>query len=71
MMGTRVNYIIINDLKDNTFYANIIVDAYWMKKEIDARPSDAIALALRSKAPVYVKKSILDKAAVQPEHDMW
>ena len=66
-MGASVDYIVINDLQDNVFYANIILNADWMQMEIDARPSDAIAIALRVKAPIYVAKAVLEKAGVQPE----
>lgn len=66
-MGASVDCIVINDLQNNVFYANIILNANWMQTEIDARPSDAIAIALRVKAPIYVAKAVLEKAGVQPE----
>jgi bifunctional DNase/RNase len=65
-MGTKIDYIVINDLKDGIFYANIVLSANWMKLKIDSRPSDAIAIALRVKAPIYVTKAILDEAGVSP-----
>lgn len=68
-MGASVDYIVITDIKDNIFYANISVKGNWTQMEIDARPSDAIAIALRTKAPIYVEKSVLDKAGIQPEHN--
>ena len=68
-MGARVDYIAINDLQNNTFYANIALNANWMQMEIDARPSDAIAIALRVGAPIYVEKAVLDKAGIQPDHE--
>jgi len=68
-MGVSVDYIVINDLKNNTFYANISANANWVQMEIDARPSDAIAIALRVRAPIYVEKSVLDKAGIQPEQE--
>jgi len=68
-MGASVNYIIINDLRNNTFYAIISVDVDWRQMDIDARPSDAIAIALRVKAPIYVEESVLDKAGIQPEQE--
>jgi bifunctional DNase/RNase len=64
-----INHIVINDLQDETFYADIILHADWQQLEIDARPSDAIALALRVGAPIYVTKSVLDKAGIISEHD--
>ena len=66
-MGGRVDYIVINDIKDNTFYSSIALDANWRKMEIDARPSDAIAVALRVGAPIYVEKAVLDKAGIRPD----
>jgi len=67
-MGASVDYIVITDIKDNIFYANISVKTNWAQMKIDARPSDAIAIALRTKAPIYVEKSVLDKAGIQPDH---
>ena len=68
-IGASVDYIVINDLKNNTFYANIVVNANWAQMEIDARPSDAMATALRVGAPIYVEKSVLAKAGIQPEQE--
>ena len=72
-LDARVTRIVINDLKDATFYAQIrllIRRASGDDKmlEIDARPSDAIALALRTEAPIYVAQSVLDQAqTITPE----
>ena len=63
-MGASVDYIVINDIKDNTFYANIVLQANWRQLEIDARPSDAIAMALRAKSPIYVTEVVLEKAGL-------
>jgi S1-C subfamily serine protease len=53
---------VITDLKDHTFYARIALSAGGTSLQIDARPSDAIALALRVKAPIYVAKTVFDSA---------
>ena len=66
-IGARVDYIAINDLRNNTFYANIALNANWRQMEIDARPSDAIAIALRVGAPIYVEKAVLEKVGIQPD----
>ena len=66
-MGVRVDYIVINDLRDTTFYSSIALDANWIQMEIDARPSDAIAIALRVGAPIYAEKAVLDKAGIRPD----
>ncbi|MBA7687806.1 hypothetical protein ES703_96279 [subsurface metagenome] len=63
-MGASIDYIVIKDIKDNTFYANIILRDDWRQQEIDARPSDAIAIALRVQSPIYVTRAVLDKAGV-------
>lgn len=68
-MEASVNYIVINDLRDHTFYAKISVNANWKQMEIDARPSDSIAIALRVRAPIYAEKSVLDKGGIQPDEE--
>ena len=56
-MGGQVRRILVNDLVDNTFYARIIVDVDGKTMEIDARPSDAIALALRTQSAIFVDET--------------
>lgn len=60
--GGTVHKIVINDLKDNTFYALISIQVPSGNMEIDSRPSDAIALALRVGAPIFVEEEVLQKA---------
>ena len=69
IMGASIDYVVIQDIKDHTFYANIILQADWRQLEIDARPSDAIAIALRVKSPIYVTKAVLEKAGVPLYHE--
>jgi bifunctional DNase/RNase len=73
-LDARVTRIVINDLRDSTFFAQIRVmvnrggDDTML--ELDARPSDAIALALRTEAPIYVAQSVLDQAqTISPDSD--
>jgi len=61
-MGGTVTKIVISDLQDNTFFARIHVKNGGKAVEIDARPSDAIALALRTRSPIFVLQPVLDKA---------
>lgn len=68
-LGAGVDYIVITDLQNGTFYANVIVEANWRQMEIDARPSDAIAIALRVGAPIYVEKAVLEKAGISPDYE--
>jgi hypothetical protein len=58
----EVSRIVINDLQDNTFYAVILLSFNGTEVTIDSRPSDAIALALRVDAPIFVAKKVLDEA---------
>jgi hypothetical protein len=61
-LGGHIEKIVISDLKENTFYARIHVSRNGDALEIDARPSDAIALALRTQAPIFVLSPVLEKA---------
>jgi bifunctional DNase/RNase len=61
-LGGEVEKIVISDLKESTFFAVIHVRQGSRPVEIDARPSDAIALALRVNAPIFVLRAVLDKA---------
>ncbi len=66
----RVNYICVNDLKENTFYAIISLTVAGMEVTIDSRPSDAIAVALRMGVPILVANKVLEEARsfdVSPE----
>jgi len=58
----RIDKIVVSDLKENTFYALIYLTVGGEMMAIDARPSDAIALALRARAPIYVEESVIDNA---------
>ena len=62
MLGVRVERVTISALRDNTFYAEISLSGPDKDRVLDARPSDAIALALRAKAPIFVLKSVLESA---------
>ncbi len=63
-LGAQVSSVVVNDLANDTFYARIILDVEGKSMEIDSRPSDAIALAVRVKAPIYAEDSVLEKAGV-------
>ena len=70
-MKAKVKHILVNELKDNTFYATISVDHNGNTFCIDSRPSDAIALALRVKAPIFVEEKVIEaaKSIEIPESD--
>jgi uncharacterized protein len=63
-LGASVNSIIVNDLKNDTFYAKIILNVDGKQLEVDSRPSDALALAVRVDVPIFVEDSVLDKAGI-------
>lgn len=69
-LGARVTHILINDLRDDTFYARIVLDADGRHAEVDSRPSDAIALAVRVKCPIYVDEVVLERAGVTLEGEL-
>jgi len=64
-LGATVNHIVVSDLTDDTFYAKIVLQHNGTTMEVDSRPSDAIALAVRSQVPIYAEDTVLDKAGVQ------
>ncbi len=63
-LGATVNSIVVNDLKNDTFYAKIILNVDGGLMEVDSRPSDALALAVRVEVPIYVEETVLDKAGI-------
>ena len=65
----KVERISINSLQDNTFYASITIKHNGQVKEIDARPSDAIALAIRTKAPIWVIEEVIADASIPVDRD--
>lgn len=69
--GAELNQVFINDLSEGTFYAQIIYNQNGEQLEQDARPSDAIALAIRFDAPIFVSEEILEEAGIisEPEED--
>ncbi|MDP4116640.1 MAG: bifunctional nuclease family protein [Bacteroidota bacterium] len=70
-LGAIVLEIIIDDLRESTFYAKIILELSGLTYDVDARPSDAIALAVRAQVPIYVAESVLDIAAFLPSDDIY
>jgi len=64
-LGASVIRVVVCDLSNDTFFANIVLQVSGTEMEIDCRPSDAIALAIRTEAPIFVEDFVLDRAAVQ------
>jgi bifunctional DNase/RNase len=63
-LDAKVSRVVVTELRENTYYAKIGLQLDGKKREIDARPSDAIALALRMNAPIFVVEEVMKKAAV-------
>ncbi len=69
-MGGAVRYIFINKLSKDVFYAQIAIDVRGQRIEVDARPSDAIALAVRLGAPIYVDTDVMQRASIRPDRNV-
>jgi bifunctional DNase/RNase len=68
-LGATIMEVIIDELRENTFYAKIVLEVSALTNEIDARPSDAIALAVRAQAPIYVSETVMEVAAFIPSEE--
>ncbi len=69
-LGAKISHVIVNDLLDDTFYARVVMDKDGERIELDSRPSDAIALAVRAKVPIFVSESVMERAGVVPDEEM-
>ena len=61
--GGRVIRVVVTEISNDTFYARIHVEAEGKTLEIDSRPSDAIALAVRAQAPIFAEEAVLEQRA--------
>lgn len=72
-LNARVSSIVVNDLANDTFFARIVLDLDGRHLEIDSRPSDAIALAVRVNVPIFAEDGVLEKAGIyldqEPERE--
>ena len=69
-LGATVCHILINELADNTFHGRIVLDVAGRHMELDARPSDAIALAVRCNVSVYVAEEVMAQAGIVPSAEL-
>lgn len=69
-LNTRVLRVEVLSLKDDTFYGNIVAEANGQTINIDARPSDALAIAVRTHVPIFVSQSVMNAASIIPEDDL-
>lgn len=69
-LNARILRVEVVALKDETFYGNIVAEVDGRLLNIDSRPSDALALAVRAHVPIYVARSVMDVAGISPETDL-
>ena len=69
-LGGQVRHIVVNDLRQDTFYAQIVVDQDGQTRIIDSRPSDAIALAVRLEVDIFVDESVMERASITPDEEV-
>ena len=70
ILDARIIRVEVTSLHDDTYYGNIVAEVDGRKLDIDSRPSDAIALAVRAHVPILVSRPILDSVGVVPEEDL-
>ena len=63
-LGASVSSIVVSDLQNDTFYARLLLDVNGEQIELDSRPSDAMAIAIRADAPIFAEESVLDRAGI-------
>jgi bifunctional DNase/RNase len=69
-LETKVQQVSVTELRDNTFFASITLNAGGKEVEIDSRPSDALALAVRSGAPIFAAEEVIAESAIEFEHEV-
>jgi bifunctional DNase/RNase len=69
VLGAKVSSIIVSELKNDTFYAKIVLNVDGGQMEVDSRPSDALALAVRADVPIFAEEVVLDKAGILLDKD--
>jgi bifunctional DNase/RNase len=69
-LGGTVSHVTVNALRDDYFTARVIIDKNGDVLEIDSRPSDAIALAVRAQVPIFVSEEVMEEAGVLPEEEI-
>ena len=68
-LGASLNYIVVNELQNDTFYAKLSITVDGTQLEVDSRPSDAIALAVRIGVPIYIEEVVLEKAGIMLDEE--
>jgi bifunctional DNase/RNase len=69
-LGGTISHVLIRELTEQVFHASLFIDINDEMHEIDCRPSDAIAVAVRAKVPIFANEEVLEEAGVLPEPDL-
>ncbi len=69
-LDAKCERVSVTELRDNTFYASITISVNGSEIEIDSRPSDAIALAVRCRAPIFAAEEVIDESSIEFEHEV-
>ena len=69
-LDAKCERVSVTELRDNTFYASITISVNGAEIEIDSRPSDAIALAVRCQAPIFAAEEVIDESSIEFEHEV-
>lgn len=71
-LGGTISHVLIKELNESVFHARLFINVKGERepREIDCRPSDAIALAVRAKVPIFIAEEVMDVAGVEPEPDL-
>jgi len=69
-LGGRMVHVLISDLRNDVYYARLVVEVNGKQVEIDSRSSDAIALAVRAKVPIFVDDRVMENAGIEPDEDV-
>ena len=68
-LGTSVERVVVTELRDGTFYADVVLGSEAREVVVSARPSDALALAVRTACPVYAEETVLDEVGIEIEDE--
>ncbi len=69
-LDAKCERVSVTELRDNTFYASITISVNGSEIEIDSRPSDAIALAVRCQAPIFAAEEVIEESSIEFEHEV-
>ena len=69
-LDAKCERVSVTELRDNTFYASITISVNGSEIDIDSRPSDAIALAVRCQAPIFAAEEVIDESSIEFEHEV-